>query len=244
MAVVFRSILTALMLALAGCQVHPGGSAAQTPAQSAAVKLWYLDPAAIDRLKSVLPGPPQEGDALSRGEGDFILALQAEATPTAKARAKSEESLRGWNFADVLGPNFNADSMPLTGFLLRQAEQDSAVVTRALKDRWGRKRPPVQDDRIVASLGLPKESSYPSGHSVRAMMWAKILSMLVPDKQPELLQRARLMAYDRVIGGVHYPTDVAAGLTLGSMIADELAQSTTFQSDLAKARAEWPRKSP
>jgi len=97
----------------------------------------------------------------------------------------------------------------------------------------------LQDDRITATLGIPKDDSYPSGHSVRAMMWARILAMIAPDQEQALLQRARLVAYDRVLGGVHYPTDVAAGMSLGNRIADELAQSPAFQADLAKARAEW-----
>jgi acid phosphatase (class A) len=244
------ALLLYLALSLLGCQAqHPTNAntqpaaVAQPQATQADTSPRYLDPSALTRLESTLPNPPVDRGVISRGEGDLILALQGEASPAAKSRAKSEESFTVWAFADVLGPGFNRDSMPLTGALMRQAERDSAVVTRALKERWARKRPPIQDDRITPFLAVPKEDSYPSGHSVRAMLWARLLSTLAPAQEQDLLQRARLVAYDRVIGGVHYPTDVAAGLTLGAMVADEIAKSPSFQTELAKARAEWPPRS-
>jgi membrane-associated phospholipid phosphatase len=55
---------------------------------------------------------------------------------------------------------------------------------------------------------------------------------------------ARLVAYDRVIAGVHFPTDVAAGLSLGQKIAEEIAASPQFQADLANAKKEWGSNAP
>jgi membrane-associated phospholipid phosphatase len=71
------------------------------------------------------------------------------------------------------------------------------------------------------------------------MMMARVLGMLAPDKEEALIRRAGLIAYDRVVAGMHYPTDVSMGLGLGAMIADELARSAAFQADLTLARSEW-----
>jgi len=217
-------------------------AAAKQPADGG--KLWYLNDGTIDRLTKVLPDQPVDRGPISRGEGDLILALQGEATAAGAARAKSEETLHGWAFVDVIGPGFTEERMPLTGALMRQAESDSAVVTSQLKKRWARQRPPLQDNRVTAIFGLPKNDSYPSGHAVRSMMWARILSVLAPEKEKELLQRARLVAYDRVIADVHYPTDVAAGMSLGNEIATAIIASPAFQADLVKAKKEWPPRSP
>jgi acid phosphatase (class A) len=250
------SLLLAVAAALAGCQtppprastrpapaIQPATSNPPTSDPRPAVKPEaaprFLTADAVDRLESALPDPPPDRGPIARGEGDLVLALQAQATPEARARAKSEEDFRVWAFADVLGPDFTKDKLVLTEALMRQAERDSAVVTRALKGRWDRKRPPLQDDRIAAAVGIPKDGSYPSGHATRAMLWAHLLAILAPEKEQELLQRARLVAYDRVIGGVHYPTDVAAGMTMGGLIADEIAKSPEFQSELRKAREEF-----
>jgi len=41
-----------------------------------------------------------------------------------------------------------------------------------------------------------------------------------------------------VLGGVHYPSDVAAGRILGNAIADKMLANPEFQAALAKAKAE------
>jgi acid phosphatase (class A) len=42
----------------------------------------------------------------------------------------------------------------------------------------------------------------------------------------------------RVVGGVHYPSDVEAGRIDATTIASIMMQNRDFQSDLAAARAE------
>jgi membrane-associated phospholipid phosphatase len=45
---------------------------------------------------------------------------------------------------------------------------------------------------------------------------------------------------DRVIAGVHYPTDVTAGMALGNAIADALLKNEKFRAELEMIRkAEW-----
>ncbi len=169
-----------------------------------------------------------------------MIVVQAEASPAAKDRAKSEDTLTPWVFADVLGPNFSKAKMPLTAELLDKAEKDTHNVTEDAKRLWDRDRPPHQDGRITPLLKVPSNASYPSGHATRAVLWARVLAVLSPKDKEALRERARLVAIDRVIAGVHYPTDVAAGLALGDAIADELMKSEAFKADLEKAKAEWP----
>lgn len=242
--------LSYVMMPLAGCHSQPAQmksapapAATTASAKSAAPKFNYLGERAAE-LESVLPPPPADRGPLSRGEIELMLALRAEASDAVRTRAKSEEILRGWTFADVLGPGFTKEKMPLTGELLHRAEQDANVVTDRVRASWPkpRVRPPNQDTRMTPLFAVPNGASYPSGHSIRAMMFARVLAMLAPDKKDELLQRARLVAYDRLVAGVHFPSDVAAGLELGSQIADQLALSPQFQADLELARAEWKRR--
>jgi acid phosphatase (class A) len=234
-------VAAALLGLLFGCVAQtPKAQQRQPAAAPAEVKLWYLDQPAVDALVARVPAPPPDGGLVSRGEGDLMLALRAEASPAARERAHSEADLRLASVAEVLGTDLNPQAMPRTMALLRRIEHDSAVVTDIAKRTWARARPPAQDDRLTPLFGVPKSASYPSGHAVRAIMWARVLGMLDPAKQDDLLRRARLVALGRVIAGVHYPTDVAAGMSLGNLIADDLAATPAFQADLAAARAEWP----
>ena len=62
------------------------------------------------------------------------------------------------------------------------------------------------------------------------------LSDFVPVRRAAFLARADEIAQDRVIGGVHHPTDVAAGKVLADEIHGELLKSPAFRADLDKVR--------
>lgn len=61
-----------------------------------------------------------------------------------------------------------------------------------------------------------KDHSFPSGHSTAAFSLAVPYSILFPPFAPALLAAAGLVALSRVVLGVHYPTDIAAGSLLGA----------------------------
>jgi acid phosphatase (class A) len=191
------------------------------------------------KLDDLLPKPSPDKSPISKGEGDLMIAIQAESSPAAKDRAKSEVTMTPWIFADVLGAGFSKENMPLTAAILDKTEQDTRAATEDAKRLWDRARPPRQDSRITPFLKVPGSASYPSGHAVRATVWARVLGAMDPKDKEALRERARLVALDRVIAGVHYPTDVAAGMALGDAIADQLVASPAFKADIEKAKAEW-----
>jgi hypothetical protein len=236
-----RPTLASLLLAFfAAAATLPACQTSSAPPTHAAEKVHfnYLPAGAVD-LKKLLPDPSANGSAISKGEGDLMIAMESEASDKAKSRARSEETFTPWTYADVLGPGFAKDKMPLTAALLDKVEQDTHAATEDAKRLWDRARPPRQDSRITPILKVPSNASYPSGHATRAIVWARILGALDPAHKDALRERARLVALDRVIAGVHYPTDVAAGMALGDAIADQFLASEAFQADLAKAKAEW-----
>jgi len=238
------AIILALGLSLtwfSGCASSsaPAKPASQQAAQAAqAATGHYINPAKLD-LKALLPDPSKNGSPISRGEGDLMLAIQSQSPDSSRDRAKSEDKFTPWTYVDVLGANFAKARMPLTAAMLDHVEEDTHAITERAKEYWDRARPPKQDPRITPVLKVPTNASYPSGHATRAIVWARLLAELAPDKTEALRARARLVALDRVIAGVHYPTDVAAGMALGDAIADEFLASATFKADLEKARAEW-----
>jgi acid phosphatase (class A) len=85
---------------------------------------------------------------------------------------------------------------------------------------------------------LPGTNSYPSGHSLRAFVVAAVLGDVFPDRQAELEARAHRVAWGRVIGGVHFPTDDVGGRIAAQAIVAELRKSPAYRAAVEKCRAE------
>ena len=88
------------------------------------------------------------------------------------------------------------------------------------KIKFGRPRPYITHSEIKPCIDLENTKSYPSGHAAISRMYARILSVIYPERALLFLKRADQSAINRLIGGVHYPSDVAAGKVLGDAMAD------------------------
>ena len=237
-------VIAGAVALLGGCgtpQRHDATAAAPATEKSRTGKLApgkYIAADGVD-VRAVLPAPSSPGSPISRGEIEVVLAAQADASPEAKARALKEDRMTVWIFADVLGPGFNGEQMPRTAALFKQVDVDARPIVDRAKNAWGRPRPPDQDPRVKTLTNKPENKSYPSGHSTYAAMWAVVLKRFAPDQAEAIAARARLVMLDRVVAGVHFPTDVAAGYALGTAIGERMLESAAFKEDFEAARAEW-----
>jgi acid phosphatase (class A) len=69
---------------------------------------------------------------------------------------------------------------------------------------------------------------------------ASVLAELAPDRRDALVRRGAQIGHDRVLAGVHYPSDVLAGLGLGEAIAQALLADAAFRASLEDVRKkEW-----
>lgn len=200
----------------------------------------YLAPGAID-VQALLPDPPARGSAQNKADIQAVLAAQGTRTAFQVGRARTEATLSPVAFDTVLGTGFNAENFPLTFALLNDAASDAEAISAAAKQCWNRPRPPLQDRAIHPVVPLPSSASYPSGHAMRGALWAEILVKLAPPLRGQLLARGAQIGHDRIIAGVHFPTDVAAGQKLGIAIARRLMAGSKFRRDLAHAKIEFMR---
>ena len=76
----------------------------------------------------------------------------------------------------------------------------------------------IVDARVIQQP-RPTTSSFPSGHSATAVVGAVSLARVWPQARWALAMLGALIAYSRIYVGVHYPTDVLAGLLLGAACA-------------------------
>jgi membrane-associated phospholipid phosphatase len=86
----------------------------------------------------------------------------------------------------------------------------------SIKTAIGRQRPAVED--LPALMRTPTGLSFPSSHSTSSFAAARAFSGLLP--APPLYAAAGAMAFSRLLVGVHYPSDIAAGVALGTVMGE------------------------
>jgi len=186
-----------------------------------------------------LPTPIANGSAEDRAQQALVIAAQKAASPEriALANSDADETVYAM-FASVLDANFKPANLPLfTAMFERMGETEDAVVD-PVKAFFGRTRPFLNNPDIKALVKASKSGSYPSGHTSRSTMMAIVLSSMLPEKRTAIFVRANEYADSRIIGGMHYPSDLDGGRRAGSAMAATLLASPTFHADYAAARAE------
>lgn len=93
------------------------------------------------------------------------------------------------------------------------------VIYRMLKERLVRERPCNLHPRIRAGARALDRYSFPSGHTLHAVAFTLVTVSAFPALAWLLVPFAMLVAMSRVVLGLHYPSDVAAGALLGALLA-------------------------
>jgi acid phosphatase (class A) len=216
-----------------------GGDDKQTPAKPK-VAVAFFDPATFDPRANLPTPPPDNSDATTK-EIEIMLQAQADRTPEQVTRIEQEEDYNVFDFQNVVGAWFtpeNVGKMPATNTLLARVMATAAPIVAAAEKDWNRPRPFLLNSRIIPAITRPQDPSYPSGHSTRATLDALVLADIVPGDTGAIAARGQQIGDDRVIAGVHFPSDVIAGRKLAQTIYDQMASTKDFQDEEKAARAE------
>jgi acid phosphatase (class A) len=144
--------------------------------------------------------------------------------------------------ADLFGPKrkiLTAAELAVLTPIMNELIETVNAETRPLKNHYARLRPYERDASIIPCVQKPKGgTSYPSSHAAVGALLADVLADLLPAKA-ELIEAGGIqIGENRVIGGVHHPSDVVAGRSVAKQIAEALAENEFFQADFKAARRE------
>jgi acid phosphatase (class A) len=193
----------------------------------------YLPVGSVDAANLIEPPPAEDSYAL-REQMAVVLWLQQTRTPDQIAFA--EQTLDLDRFVPILrGSLLDADGIELKRTLDAVIDEVRTEYD-ALKGRYNLRRPfeindaahPVGEARPVAA--------YPSGHAIRATVYARLLAEIFPEHREALLELGRQIGYGRVIAGAHFPIDVLAGQKLGEHYSDTIVKQKTFLEAVARIR--------
>jgi diacylglycerol kinase family enzyme/membrane-associated phospholipid phosphatase len=97
----------------------------------------------------------------------------------------------------------------------------SSLLANQLGKRAVPRRRPLAASTPLARLAhrFPTSSSFPSGHSASAAAFAVGAAIELPELAVPLAVTAGAVAFSRVYTGVHFPSDVLAGVAVGAAVA-------------------------
>lgn len=153
------------------------------------------------------------------GEVAALVAVQsALATPpvltVTRVMSHFGEHAAGWvalsGAGALLAPQRRRDWV-LVGVGAVAAHAAAIVIKLAVR----RKRPHHPD--IAVNVGTPSSLSFPSAHATSSTAAAMLLCRATRSPLPLVI--IPLMALSRLVLGVHYPSDVLAGVAVGAAVA-------------------------
>ncbi len=201
---------------------------------------YYITPDQVD-LDRILAPPPAPASPAGKADLQAVLDAQQHLTPAEVASVKADVALSVFRFADVMGPGFKRENLPFASEFFARTVADDDRAIEAAKRHFNRARPFAADLAIKPVVLAMTYGAYPSGHATFAYAAAILLAAMVPEKAAAIFERADRFAENRVIGGVHYPTDIEAGKISGSVIDNVMLHEPRFEVDFARATAEVRR---
>jgi membrane-associated phospholipid phosphatase len=105
---------------------------------------------------------------------------------------------------------------------LTMAIYDATIAAWESKAFYNRPRPTEMDPALLTVLATPRSPSYPSEHAATAGAAATVLAYFFPDQASSFQSMAEEAARSRVLAGLQFPSDTAAGLALGQRVAEQV----------------------
>jgi acid phosphatase (class A) len=210
-------------------------------AQSPVAGYLYPKPIGFDA-----PPRPTEPMVL---ELDLVQVRAAQRAPNSGPWREAKADADAYDAPDIVqrfdkstGRALDAATRPVLVALLAKVINDTAAYANLAKAANARPRPYVEDPAITpcetAYLQGTEQQSYPSGHAMNGYVVAIVLAKVFPEHRQAILARGVRYGDNRVVCGVHHPTDVEAGRRLGIAYFEAVQGDKAFQDDLSCAAEE------
>lgn len=197
------------------------------------------------------PPPPQDPELLKM---DVARVRAAQALPSSPVWQEANGDARAYlgqevvrRFEDAAGTDLSPERRPILVHVLQRVIQDTGDAADVVKKAPGyaRERPYVAHADIAPCytnyLAGTEAQSYPSGHAMNGYVVGSLLADLIPGRAQQLLARGVRYGDNRVVCGVHHPTDVEQGRLLAVAYLAKLRASPEFQAEFACAGEEHRR---
>ena len=197
--------------------------------------LHYLSDSAIE-LEAAMPPAPKPGSP--RDERDFEILFEKQRTRTNAECVRAGAAVSApfiELFAEPYGP-LSAAEVGEWRALFSDVRGDTDYFVQKGKKFWARPRPYMANPEIDPCVTKEVTYAYPSGHAAIARVFARLLSKIDPSRTKAFQDRADQIAADRILAGVHHPSDIIGGKILGDAIAKKLLGNRELRQRVEELR--------
>ena len=189
---------------------------------------WVLQPA--DRFR---PEPPPAYDSpQKRAELAEIKTFKRSFDSNATAfYAQTADGIFGLWYADagqwMLEDRLDADAprAALIYAAMSMAHHDAMVACWEAKYTYWAIRPFQLDPEVTTLFATPNHPSYPAAHGCGSASIAAVMAHYFPTRAAFITGKAEQMAWSRLAAGIHYRSDIVAGLSLGKSVAEIVVEA-------------------
>lgn len=170
-------------------------------------------------------GPPPTG-AAQAAELRLLHRIDAGRTPAGVTAATWLEAHGKHDIWKLYLKQAKQLASPAAARKAKAIFEASSVLANTLaktgKARFARPSPYITDPTLHAlnQQRFAKKFSYPAKHAVIAFALAPLLTRLEPHRAGEYRWMSDEIAYSRMYAGGHYPSDIAAGAYLGTLVGE------------------------
>jgi acid phosphatase (class A) len=197
----------------------------------------YLNKALYSSIRKELPALPKKGSAKQKADEASLRDWQSKRTEKDCERAREEMLVNLENFFGRPNGPVEVAEIQQWSLLFAQVRNDADYFVQKMKKDYPRDRPFAYLKGIEPCIPKEVTKAYPSGHTLISRLYALMLSDLRPAWKEQLNKRANQIAEDRVLAGMHHPTDIEAGTKMAEVIYRELKKSEKYQEDFRKAQS-------
>lgn len=182
------------------------------------------DDAAFSSFALTSVGPPPTGRA-QRHELAVLHRIDAHRTPAGIAASVWLEAHGNKDVWKLYRKQYQSFVSPAAGSDAKATFKATYALGNALeaqgKAHFARVSPYIADPTLHAlnQNRFAKKFSYPSKHTLVSYALMGVLSQLEPQRSAEYRWMSDEISYSRLYAGGHYPSDVAAGAYLGTLVA-------------------------
>jgi membrane-associated phospholipid phosphatase len=173
------------------------------------------------------PGPPPAPDSeQKRAELDEIKNFPRTFVTNAAALYWQSPRSEWLQLADERIAQYHLDANPPRASrieaLVSTAFFDASIACFDAKCTYWAARPFQLDPEITALFPVPVHPSYPSAHACASGAQAAVLGAMLPAEAESLTAMANEAGASRLWAGIHYRSDIDAGLALGRAVAQRV----------------------